>query len=165
MKIKILFTILVVYFFTSCAYKPLYKRANLYYPHKVKIVIKSKEKYENNASTMKLLLDEKLNSKSSKDSNLKLIVSIERVVSSMGINKDLSSDARMLGIEVRYVFLDKKGELTSGSLSNTGSFNYTNNNYANIVSIEDTSKKLVRSLSTDLADLILALSTRRKIVP
>ena len=165
MKIKILFTIFVVYFFSSCAYKPLYKRANLYYPHKVKIVIKSKEKYENNASTMKLLLDKKLNSKSSKDSNLKLIVSIERIVSSMGINKDLSSDALMLVIEAKYVFLDKKGKLTSGSLKNTGSFNYTNNNYANIVSIEDTSRKLVRSLSTDLADLILALSAKRKINP
>ena len=165
MKIKILFTIFVVYFFSSCAYKPLYKRENLYYPHKVKIVIKSKEKYENNASTMKLLLDKKLNSKSSKDSNLKLIVSIERIVSSMGINKDLSSDALMLVIEAKYVFLDKKGELTSGSLKNTGSFNYTNNNYANIVSIEDTSRKLVRSLSTDLADLILALSAKRKINP
>ena len=165
MKIKILFTILVVYFFTSCAYKPLYKRTNLYYPHKVKIVIKSKEKYENNASTMKLLLDEKLNSKSSKDSNLKLVVSIERVVTSMGINKDLSSDALLLVIEARYIFLDKKGELASGKLRNTGSFNYTNNNYANIVSMEDTSKKLVKSLSTDLADLILALSTKRKIRP
>ena len=165
MKIKILLTIFVAYFLSSCAYKPLYKRANLYYPHKVKIVIKSKEKYENNASTMKLLLDEKLNSKSSKDSNLKLVVSINRVVSGMGINKDLSSDALMLEIEARYVFLDKKGELTSGSLSNTGSFNYTNNNYANIVSMEDTSKKLVRSLSTDLADLILALSTKRAISP
>ena len=165
MKIKILFTILVVYFLNSCAYKPLYKRTNLYYPHKVKIVIKSKEKYENNATTMKLLLDERLNSRSSKDSNLKLVVSIERVVSSMGINKDLSSDALMLMIEARYVLLDKKGELTSGSLKNTGSFNYTNNNYANIVSMEDTSKKLVRSISTDLADLILALSTKRKISP
>ena len=165
MKIKILFTIFVVCFFSSCAYKPLYKRENLYYPHKVKIVIKSKEKYENNASTMKLLLDKKLNSKSSKDSNLKLIVSIERIVSSMGINKDLSSDALMLVIEAKYVFLDKKGKLTSGSLKNTGSFNYTNNNYANIVSIEDTSRKLVRSLSTDLADLILALSAKRKINP
>ena len=165
MKIKILFTILVVYFFTSCAYKPLYKRANLYYPHKVKIVIKSKEKYENNASTMKLLLDEKLNSKSSKDSNLKLIVLIDRVVSSMGINKDLSSDALMLVIEAKYVFFDKKGELTSGKLRNTGSFNYTANNYANIVSLEDASKKLVRSLSNDLADLILALSTNRKVIP
>tara|TARA_B100001989_G_scaffold4181_1_gene2837 strand:+ start:690 stop:1112 length:423 start_codon:yes stop_codon:yes gene_type:complete len=138
---------------------------NLYYPHKVKIIIKTKEQYENNASTMKLLLDERLNSKSTKDSNLKLIISIERVVSSMGINKDLSSDALMLEIEARYVFLDKKGELTSGSLRNTGSFNYTNNNYANIVSMEDTSKKLVKSLSTDLADLILALSTKRKISP
>ena len=104
MKIKILFTIFVVYFFSSCAYKPLYKRTNLYYPHKVKIVIKSKEKYENNASTMKLLLDEKLNSKSSKDSNLKLVVSIDRVVSSMGINKDLSSDALMLVIEAKLCF-------------------------------------------------------------
>jgi len=165
MNTKIIFTIFVVYFLSSCAYKPLYRMTNLYYPHKVKIVIKSKEKYENNASTMKLLLDEKLNSKNSKDSNLKLVVSIKRVVSSMGINKDLSSDVLMLEIEARYVFLDKKGELTSGSLSNTGSFNYTNNNYANIVSMEDTSKKLVKSLSTDLADLILALSAKRKISP
>ena len=165
MKFKITFTILVVCFLSSCAYKPLYKMKNLYYPHKVKIVIKSKEKYENNASTMKLLLDEKLNSKSSKDSNLKLVVSIERVVTSMGINKDLSSDALLLVIEARYIFLDKKGELASGKLRNTGSFNYTNNNYANIVSMEDTSKKLVKSLSTDLADLILALSTKRKIRP
>jgi len=165
MKIKIIVTIFIVYFLSSCAYKPLYKRTNLYYPHKVKIVIKSKEKYENNASTLKLLLDEKLNSKSSKDSNLKLVVSINRVVSGMGINKDLSSDALMLEIEAKYVFLDKKGELTSGSLKNTGSFNYTSNNYANIVSLEDTSKKLVRSLSTDLADLILALSIKRTISP
>ena len=71
----------------------------------------------------------------------------------------------MLDIEANYIFLDKKGELTSGKLRNTGSFNYTNNNYANIVSMEDTSKKLVRSLSTDLADLILALSTSRKVSP
>ena len=34
-----------------------------------------------------------------------------------------------------------------------------------LVSMEDTSKKLVKSLSTDLADLILALSTKRKISP
>ena len=165
MKIKILLTIFVAYFLSSCAYKPLYKRANLYYPHKVKIVIKSKEKYENNASIMKLLLDEKLNSKSSKDSNLKLVVSIDRIVSDMAINKDLSSDALMLVFEANYVFFDKKGQLTSGKLRNTGSFNYTNNNYANIVSLEDTSKKLVKSLSTDLADLILALSTERKVSP
>ena len=165
MKIKILLTIFVAYFLSSCAYKPLYKRANLYYPHKVKIVIKSKEKYGNNASIMKLLLDEKLNSKSSKDSNLKLVVSIDRIVSNMGINKDLSSDALMLVFEANYVFFDKKGQLTSGKLRNTGSFNYTNNNYANIVSLEDTSKKLVKSLSTDLADLILALSIKRTISP
>tara|TARA_B100001121_G_C18233775_1_gene409404 strand:+ start:26 stop:523 length:498 start_codon:yes stop_codon:yes gene_type:complete len=165
MKIRILITIFIVYFINSCTYKPLYKRANLYHPHNVKIVVKSKEKYENNASEMKLFLDERLNSKNTKDSNLKLVVSINRSVSSMGINKDLSSDALMLAVEANYVFLDKKGELTSGKLRNTGSFNYTTNNYANIVSMEDTSKKLIKSLSTDLADLILALSAKRKIRP
>ena len=165
MKIRILITIFIVCFINSCTYKPLYKRANLYHPHNVKIVVKSKEKYENNASEMKLFLDERLNSKNTKDSNLKLVVSINRSVSSMGINKDLSSDALMLAVEANYIFLDKKGELTSGKLRNTGSFNYTTNNYANIVSMEDTSKKLVRSLSTDLADLILALSIKRKISP
>ena len=165
MKIKILTTIFVIYFLNSCAYKPLYKRTNLYHPHNVKIVIKTKDKYENNASEMKLFLNEKLNSKNSKDSNLKLVVSINRSVSSMGINKDLSSDALMLVMEANYIFLDKKGELTSGKLRNTGSFNYTANNYANIVSLEDTSKKLIKALSTDLADLILALSVKRKISP
>ena len=165
MKIRILITIFIFYFVNSCAYKPLYKRTNSFHPHNVKIVIKSKDKYENNVSEMKLLLDEKLNSKNSKDSNLKLVVSINRNVSSMGINKDLSSDALMLVIEANYVFLDKTGKLSSGKLRNTGNFNYTTNNYANIVSMEDTSKKLVRSLSTDLADLILALSIKRKISP
>ena len=143
----------------------MYKRSNSFHPHNVKIVIKSKGKYENNASIMKLHLDKKLNSKNSKDSNLKLVVSINRNVSSMGINKDLSSDALMLVIEANYVFFDKKGELSSGRLRNTGSFNYTTNNYANIVSMEDTSKKLIKSLSSDLADLILSLSIRRKITP
>ena len=83
----------------------------------------------------------------------------------MGINKDLSSDALMLMVEANYIFMDKKGQLTSGMLKNTGSFNYTTNNYANIVSMEDTSKKLIKSLSTDIADLILALSVKRKINP
>ena len=165
MKIKILITIFVIYLLNSCAYKPLYKRTNAFHPHNVKIVIKSKDKYENNASEMKLLLDEKLNSKNSKDSNLKLVVSINRNVFSMGINKDLSSDALMLVMEANYIFFDKKGELSSGRLTNTGSFNYTTNNYANIVSMEDTSKKLIKSLSTDLADLILSLSVGRKIRP
>ena len=96
---------------------------------------------------------------------MKLIVSINRSVASMGINKDLSSDALMLIIDANYILLDKKGELTSGKLKNTGSFNYTNNNYANIISMEDTSKKLIRSLSNDIADLILSLSAKRKIRP
>ena len=111
---------------------------------------------------MKLLLNQRINSKNSKASNLKLVVSLNRNIASMGINKDLSSDAQMLIIEANYIFYDKLGTLTSGRLENTASFNYTKNNYANILSMEDTSKKLVKSLSNDIADLIVAGAFLRK---
>ena len=146
----------------ACAFKPLYKQSNFYHPHNVKIIVKSKGKFENNVSEMKLLLNQRINSKNSKASNLKLVVSLNRNIASMGINKDLSSDAQMLIIEANYIFYDKLGTLTSGRLENTASFNYTKNNYANILSMEDTSKKLVKSLSNDIADLIVAGAFLRK---
>ena len=47
----------------------------------------------------------------------------------------------------------------------TQPFNYTTNNYANIISLEDASNKLVKSLSSDLSNLILAESLERKFQP
>ncbi len=163
---KKLFLLFVSFFYlSSCAYKPLYKQTNFYHPNKIKIIVKSKGKFENNVSMMRLLLNQRINLKNSKTSNLKLIVSLDRNIQSMGINKDLSSDAQMLIIEANYTFYDKKGKLTSGSLQNTANFNYTTNNYANILSMEDTSKKLVKSLSNDIADIIIAGSFKRKVNP
>ena len=152
-------------FVSSCAFKPLYKKTNSFSNYKINIIVKSKDYYENNVSMMKLFLNQKLNKKGSKKSSLKLIVSIDRSVSNIGIKKDLSSDARIVRITIIYSFYDKKGELSSGSLKNSASFNYTMNNYANMVSLEDASSKLIKSLSSDLANLLISGSFNRNINP
>ena len=164
MKLKFFFFIFVISI-NSCAYKPLYKKSHVFHPNQVNIIIKSKENYGNNVSMMKAYLNQKLNKKEAKQSSLRLIVSVNRNISNLGINKDLNSYARSLQISIKYSFKDKKGELTSGKLKNSASFYYTNNNYANLQSLEDASNKLIKSLSYDLADLILAGSFERKVRP
>ena len=80
---------------------------------KINILVKSKDNYENNISLMKLILNERLNIKNSKPSNLKLIVSLERLTANLGVNKDIYSFGRMLTFNVKYSFYDKKGLLKS----------------------------------------------------
>ena len=152
-------------FFYSCAFKPLYKQTNDFYPNKINIIVKSKEDYENSLSMMKIYLNQKLNKKGAKNSSLKLIVSMNRSVSSIGVNKDLNSYGRLLQISMNYSFYDRKGELLSGSLNGNSSFNYTTNNYANLISLEDATQKLIKSLSDDLSHLILADSIERRFYP
>ena len=159
-----LYSILFI-FSSSCAFKPLYKQTNDFHPNKIKIIIKSKENYENSLSMMKVLLNQKLNKKNSKNSSLKLIVSINRSISSIGVNKDLNSYGRLLQISVNYSFYDRKGELLSGNLNGNSSFNYTTNNYANLIYLEDATNKLIKSLSDDLSSLILADSIERRFYP
>ena len=114
---------------------------------------------------MKLFLNQKINRKNQKKSNLKLVVSVTRDVVDMGINKDLNSYSKMVIIKVIYSLYDKKGELTKGNLKNSSSFNITNNNYANILSMEDSSEKLIKAISDDLANLILSGSFIRSVTP
>ena len=64
-----------------------------------------------------------------------------------------------------YSFYDKKGLLTSGKLNNKTSYNVTDNTYANIVSKEDASRKLVLSISKNLGDLILGMDFKRQVSP
>ena len=130
----------------SCSFKPLYKSNQIFSKYKVQILIKAKDKYENNASQLKKILEGKLNRSTSKSSNLKLIVSINRYESDLGINKNLYTFGKMLTMDAIYSFYDKKGLLTSGKLNNKTSYNVTDNTYANIVSKEDASRKLVLSL-------------------
>ena len=162
---SLIYIFLTVLILNNCAYRPLYKNSNFYHPHKIKIIIKSKDRYENNVSIMRSFLNQKLNNHKGKNSNLKLVVSMERSIQNLGVNKDLNSYASLIVISLKYSFYDKEGELTSGNLRNSSTYNLTTNNYANILSLEDASTKLVKSLSNDLSSLILSSSFGRNIKP
>ena len=150
---------------TSCSFKPLYKGNQVLSKYKVQILVKSKDKYENNANQLRNFLDGRLNTSTSQSSNLKLIVSINRYESDLGINKNLYTFGKMLTFDTIYSFYDKKGLLTSGKLTNKTSYNVSANTYANIVSKEDASKKLVNSISEKLSQLIIGMDFKRKISP
>ena len=131
----------------------------------VDITIKSNGKYENNANLMKSILNQKLKHESSAPSNLKLVVSIDRNISDLGINKDLFTFGKMLVYNINFSFYDKKGLLTSGKLTGKTTYNIGKNSYANIVSKEDASKKLISSLSQNLTNIITAMDFKRIISP
>ena len=70
---------------------------------------------------MKASLNQRLNSKKSRPSNLKLVVSLNKSIQGLAFNKDLYSSGRMLLITLQYTFYDKKGA-PSGQLENKSSY-------------------------------------------
>ena len=105
---------------------------------------------------MKASLNQKLNSKKSKPSNLKLVVSLSKSVSSLAFNKDLYSSGKILLINLQYTFYDQKGVILSGKLQNKSSYFMGASPYANIVSEESATKNIVSSLSESLSHIIIA---------
>ena len=162
---KYLFIFILFFVACSCSYKPLYKKNALFSKFAINITVKSNDKYENNVYLMKSILNQKFKHKSSAPSNLKLVVSIDRNISDLGTNKDLFTFGKMLVYTVNFSFYDKKGLLTSGKLTGKTSYNIGKNTYANIVSKEDASKKLISSLSQNLSDIITAMDFKRTISP
>ena len=114
---------------------------------------------------MKASLNQKLNSKKSKPSNLKLVVSLRRSKSALAFNKDLYSSGKILLINLQYTFYDKKGVILSGSLENKSSYFMGSSPYANLVSEESAAKNIISSLSESLSHIIVASKFNRLIVP
>ena len=162
---NILYVLVFLLSISSCSYKPLYKKNAIFSKYRVEISIKSKGKYENNANLMESILNQRFKHKGSVQSNLKLVVSIDRSISNLGINKDLFTFGKMLVYDIAFSFYDKKGLLTSGKLSGKSTYNIGKNTYANIVSKEDASKKLISSLSQNLVNIITAMDFKRTISP
>ncbi len=160
----IILTFLTLFSF-SCSYKPLYKKNAIFSKYDIAIKIKSDGKYEDNVSTMRSILQKRFKHKSSKPSSLKLVIAIKRHIGDLGINKDLFTRGRAVNYNINYSFYDKKGLLTSGKLTGKTSYNIGENTYANIVYKEDASKKLLSSLSQDLANIIIAMDFKRTISP
>ncbi len=156
---------IIILFFNSCAFQPVYQKKGSLFSNKINIHVKSKDYDKKIPNLMKVSLNEKLNFKNAKPSNLKLVISLNRSISSLGYNKDLNSSARMVSYSVRYAFYDSKGLLTSGQIENKSSFFIGGNPYANVVSEENASKNLIISLSESLSIIILASRYKRPVVP
>ena len=112
---------LCLFFFGSCAYEPIYKKKSIF-SHKINILVKSNDYDKKIPLFMKASLNQKLNSKRSKPSNLKLVVSLSRSLSGLAFNKDLYSSGKILNINLQYTFYDKKGVVLSGTLQNKSSY-------------------------------------------
>ena len=162
---NILYVLVFLLSISSCSYKPLYKKNAIFSKYEINISIKSKGKFENNINLMESILNQRLKHKGSAPSNLKLVISIDRYISDLGINKDLFTFGKMLVYDIAFSFYDRKGLLTSGKLTGKTTYNIGKNTYANIVSKEDASKKLISSLSKNLSDIITAMDFKRTISP
>ena len=159
--LKIFFCLFV---FCSCAYKPLYKKKSIF-SHKINILVKSNDYDKKIPLFMKASLNQKLNSKKSKPSNLKLVVSLNRSISGLAFNKDLYSSGKILNINLQYTFYDKKGVVLSGSLQDKSSYFLGESPYANLVSEESAAKNIISSLSESLSKIIVASKFNRSLSP
>ena len=97
----LIFAILTLFSF-SCSYKPLYKKNAIFSKYDIAIKIKSDGKYEDNVSVVKSILQKHFKHKSSKPSNLKLIIAIKRSISDLGINKDLFTKGKSINYNLNY---------------------------------------------------------------
>ena len=159
------FLIIVIIFLGGCAYKPVYKSDNSLSKYKIEIIVKSKENYGKITNLLKLNLNQKLNFRSNKPSNLKLVISVQKQKTGMGINKDLSTSGIIMNYFINYSLYDKKGLLKSGEISKKSSFYLSENSYGNLVSEEDSSQKIILSLSDSISHILLASNFKRKIIP
>ena len=155
---------LCLFVFCSCAYKPLYKKKSIF-SHKINILVKSNDYDKKIPLFMKASLNQKLNSKKSKPSNLKLVVSLNRSISGLAFNKDLYSSGKILNINLQYTFYDKKGVVLSGSLQDKSSYFLGESPYANLVSEESAAKNIISSLSESLSQIIVTSKFNRSLSP
>ena len=155
---------LCLFVFCSCAYKPIYKKKSVF-SHKINILVKSNNYDKKIPLFMKASLNRKLNSKKSKPSNLKLVVSLSRSLSGLAFNKDLYSSGKILNINLQYTFYDKKGVVLSGTLQNKSSYFLGESPYANLISEESAAKNIISSLSESLSQIIVTSKFNRSLSP
>jgi len=155
---------LCLFFFGSCAYEPIYKKKSIF-SHKINILVKSNDYDKKIPLFMKASLNQKLNSKRSKPSNLKLVVSLSRSLSGLAFNKDLYSSGKILNINLQYTFYDKKGVVLSGTLQNKSSYFLGESPYANLISEESAAKNIISSLSESLSQIIATSKFNRSLSP
>ena len=164
MKKKFFKFFICFFVFSSCAYKPIYKKESTY-KDKINIFVKSNDYDKKIPLLMKASLNQKLNSKKSRPSNLKLVVSLNKSIQGLAFNKDFYSSGQILLITLQYTFYDKKGVILSGKLENKSSYFLGASPYANLVSEESAATNIIYSLSESLSHIIITSKLNRSITP
>lgn len=149
----------------SCGYSPVYKYNEQLLKHKINIVIKIEQQYSKDKQIIKNHLSKRLLKKNATESSLKLVLAIQKNVYSLGLQKDLTNTRSAVNYNLNYVFYDKAGIVSQGSLNKSTSFNVGESPYANEVAEDKSSYNLLKALADELSLLIIALPSKRKIYP
>ena len=157
--------VICLFVLSGCSYQPLYKASNPILSNHTSFIVKSKERYGNDENLMKMFLDQNLNLKDASPSSLKLVISIQKTIAGLGINKDLSSTGTLMTYVVNFSLYDKKGYLTSGTISKKSSYSLSLDSYGNLITEEDSSKKLIKSIAESISHIILSQNFKRKVSP
>lgn len=162
-RFLILIPILIV--ITNCGYSALYKDNSKLLKYKINIVVKTESKLSKDKQIIKNYLLKRLSSSKSRPSSLKLVISMQKNVYSLGLQKDLTNTRSAVNYNISYTFYDRIGILSRGSLQKSTSFNVGESPYANIVAEDTSSLNLLKSLSNDISLMVMTLPIKRKIYP
>ncbi len=159
---------LIIFNFSSCGFKPIYKINEKLLSYKIQVIVKNKHESKNaryEAQLVEKYIKQKINKRFSKNSSLKLIVLINRSQGNLGLQKDLSTTKYNVTYTADFIFYDRKGVVTKGNLEKFSSFDLGNNSYANLIAEADTNENILKSLSQEIVNLVLSINIQRKIYP
>ena len=160
-----IFNLFIISFTFTCGFKPVYKQSKDLLEHNIEIVVKSSDEQKKETALLKNFLQERFQTQSSKPSSLKLVAVVKKSIFSLGLKKDLSTTKYGIKYYVEFVFYDRKGVITRGSIERQSSYDIGESPYSNLVANETTSKNLLLNLADEISLLSLSLNKHRKIYP
>ncbi len=149
----------------SCGFKPIYKESRKLLDFQIEVVVKSLDEQKNEKDLLTNFLKQRLQTNSLKPSSLKLVAVVKKTVFSLGLQKDLSTTKYGIKYFVEFVFYDKRGIITKGTIERQSSYDIGESPYSNLIANETTSKNLLLNLADEIALLSLSLNNYRKIYP
>jgi len=87
-----------------------------------------------------------------------------RSIYGMGIQKDLTTTRNAISYNVSFKFYDKLGEISSGSISKSSSFNIGESPYQSLRAEETSAKNVLKSIANELSLIISTTPNKRKVV-
>ena len=131
----------------SCGYKPVYQISRPILDYKINIIVKSSEENKIDISYMTKFLEQKLQTSKLNPSSLKLVIGLNKSNFNLGLQKDLTTTKYGVKYSANFIFFDRKGVITNGTVEKQSSYDLGQSPYANIVANETTSKNLLEKIA------------------